>query len=216
MGLGAFDAMGALSTHNEDPAGASRPFDKDRDGFVMSDGAAIMVIEEYEHAKARGARHPRRGRRARHDRRTYHLVAPPPDGSGISRCMRLAIEDADLSTDDVDYINAHGTSTPLNDVAETRAIKAVFGEHANELAISSTKSMLGHSLGATGAVEAGLTAMALHNEVIPPTIKLNTPDPECDLDYVPHTARKAPIKVALSNSLAFGGSNATLVLTRPN
>lgn len=214
LAIGGFSAARALSTRNDDPAGASRPWDKGRDGFVLGEGAGVLVLEEYEHAKKRGAKiyceliGYGRGADA------YHMTAPTEDGSGAARCMNAALRDAGLNPDQVDYINAHGTSTPLGDVAETKAIKLSFGAHARRLMVSSTKSMTGHLLGAAGGVEAVFTALTLARNAVPPTINLNDPDPECDLDYVPNTAREARIQVALSNSFGFGGTNGTLIFRR--
>ncbi|MBN2446081.1 MAG: beta-ketoacyl-ACP synthase II, partial [Phycisphaerae bacterium] len=214
LGVAAFAAMKALSTRNDDPTRASRPFDKDRDGFVLSEGAGLLMFEDYERAKARGARIYGEiiGYGATAD--ANDMVQPDPTGSGAKRAMAVAIRDADLNPEDVDYINAHGTSTMLNDVSETKAIKAVFGPYAHKVAISSTKSMTGHMLGATGGFEAIATILALRNKVIPPTINLDNPDPECDLDYVPHEARDADVKVGMSNSFGFGGHNACVVFRR--
>src|SRR5207244_1807172 len=202
----------ALSTHNGEPAQASRPFDKDRDGFVLAEGAGILVLEEREAARARGARVYAElvGYGLTAD--AHHPTAPSTDGP--ARAMRLALDDARLRPDQIDYVNAHGTSTPHNDVNETRAIKQVFGAHAGRLAISSTKSMTGHLIGAAGPVEAIATALALERDLVPPTINYRTPDPECDLDYVPNQARRLPVRVAPSNSFAFGGTNATLALRK--
>ncbi len=212
LGLASFEAMRALSTRNEEPRRASRPFDRGRDGFVMSDGAGVIVLEERGRAIDRGA--PILGEVLGYGMSgdAHHVTAPPPGGEGAIRCMRLALADACLGPRDVGYVNAHGTGTPMNDVEETRAIRAVFGPNADTLAVSSTKSMLGHSLGATGAIEAVLTALALRDGILPPTINLEDPDPACDLDYVPNTARPATVDVAISNSLGFGGTNVTLVI----
>ncbi|MBU7591026.1 beta-ketoacyl-ACP synthase II [Metabacillus halosaccharovorans] len=215
MSFAGFTANKALST-NPDPKTASRPFDQDRDGFVMGEGAGIVVLEELEHALARGAKIYAEivGYGATGD--AYHITAPAPGGEGGSRAMRMAVEGSGLSVDDIDYINAHGTSTPYNDKFETLAIKEVFGEHAKKLAISSTKSMTGHLLGAAGGVEAIFSVLAIKEGIIPPTINLQTPDPECDLDYVPNKARKQEIRAALSNSLGFGGHNATIIFKKYN
>ena len=213
LGVGGFCAMRALSTRNEAPAQACRPFDLDRDGFLMAEGAGILVLEEMEHAKRRGAHiHAElSGYGATAD--AYHVTAPAPEGEGAQRCMGLALKDARLAPGDIDYINAHGTSTKLNDAIETTAIKAVFGEHARKLMISSTKSMTGHLLGAAGSVEAAFCALTLARGQVPPTINYTTPDPACDLDYVPNTARDARLRHALSNSFGFGGTNACLVFS---
>jgi 3-oxoacyl-[acyl-carrier-protein] synthase II len=214
LGVGGFNACRALSTNNDDPAGASRPFDKDRDGFVMSEGAGVLILEELEFAKKRGARiHAElTGYAATSD--AYHVTSPAPEGEGAVRCMRNALTDARLAPSDIGYINAHGTSTAINDATETGAIKRVFGDHARKLMVSSTKSMTGHMLGAAGGVETAFSALALARGVIPPTINYTTPDPECDLDYVPNTAREVRVDHALSNSFGFGGTNACLVLSR--
>ncbi|MFZ6185463.1 beta-ketoacyl-ACP synthase II [Nannocystis pusilla] len=211
--VGGFASMRALSTRNDEPTKASRPFTLSRDGFVLSEGCGLVVLEEWERAQARGARIYAEivGYAATSD--AHHITAPPPDGEGAQRCMRLALRDAGLAPTAVGYINAHGTSTGA-DATETGAIKAVFGEHARKLAVSSTKSMHGHLLGATGGLEAAICALALHHQVLPPTINLDDPDPECDLDYVPHEARKVAVDVALSNSFGFGGTNACLAFKR--
>jgi len=214
LSIGGFAAARALSTRNDDPASASRPWDKDRDGFVLGEGAGAVVVEDYEHAKARGARIYAEVLGYGMSADAHHMTAPPEDGDGGYRAMRNALKDAELAADTVDYINAHGTSTPLGDLAETIAIKRLLGGRAHKVAVNSTKSMTGHLLGAAGAVEAVFTALALRDQVSPPTINLRTPDPACDLDYVPNSARRMPIKVALSNSFGFGGTNATLVLGR--
>ena len=214
LAIGGFAAARALSTRNDDPATASRPWDKERDGFVLGEGAGAMVLEEYEHAKARGARIYCElvGYGVSAD--AHHMTAPPEDGDGAFRAMRNAVKDAGIDVASIDYINAHGTSTPLGDVAETIAVKRLLGERARKVAVNSTKSMTGHLLGAAGGVEAVFTALALRDQISPPTINLRTPDPECDLDYVPNEARRMPIRAALSNSFGFGGTNGTLVLAR--
>jgi len=214
LGVGGFTALKALTTRNDEPTKASRPFDKDRDGFVIAEGAGILILEELEFAKARGARIYAEitGYGATAD--AYHMTAPSPDGQGAVQCMLKSVKDAGINTDDVQYINAHGTSTPINDPIETAAIKAAFGDHAYKLAVSSTKSMTGHLLGAAGAIEAIASIKAIVHQIAPPTINLDEPDPECDLDYVPHEAREMHIENALSNSLGFGGTNSTLCFTR--
>lgn len=212
MGFGGFCALKALSTRNDDPQRASRPFDKDRDGFIMGEGAGVVLIEEMEHAVKRGASIYCEVVGYGMSGDAYHMTAPDPEGDGAIRCMRAALDDAQLNPEDVDYINAHGTSTPLNDKMETGAIKKVFGDHAYKLAVSSTKGVTGHLLGATGAAELIACAKAIECNVIPPTINYETPDPECDLDYVPNTAREKEVKVALSNSLGFGGHNVSLIV----
>ena len=211
LGVGGFNAMRALSTRNDDPATASRPFDKDRDGFVMAEGAGMLILEEYGHAKARGAKIycELAGFGCTGD--AYHITAPDESASGPSRGMMLAMQDAGLTPADIDYVNAHGTSTPLNDSGETKAIKIALGEErARQIAVSSTKSMTGHLLGAAGGVESVVCALAIRDGVIPPTMNYTTPDPACDLDYVPNKARKATVRACLNNSLGFGGHNATL------
>jgi 3-oxoacyl-[acyl-carrier-protein] synthase II len=215
LAIGGFASARALSTRNDDPATASRPWDKDRDGFVLGEGAGAVVLEEYEQAKARGARIYCEVVGYGLSADAFHMTAPSEDGDGAFRCMRNALRDAGVDPSQVDYINAHGTSTPLGDLAETKAVKRLLGAHAGSVAVNSTKSMTGHLLGAAGGVEAVFTALAIRDQVSPPTINLRTPDPECDLDYVPNVARKMPIRVALSNSFGFGGTNATLVLARP-
>jgi len=214
LAIGGFAAARALSTRNDDPATASRPWDLERDGFVLGEGAGAMVLEEYEHAKARGARIycELTGYGVSAD--AHHMTAPPEDGDGAFRAMRNALKDASLEATAIDYINAHGTSTPLGDIAETVAVKRMLGAHAAKVAVNSTKSMTGHLLGAAGGVEAVFTALALRDQVSPPTINLRTPDPKCDLDYVPNSARKMPIRAALSNSFGFGGTNGSLVFVR--
>ncbi|MGM0702141.1 MAG: beta-ketoacyl-ACP synthase II [Pseudomonadota bacterium] len=214
LGLGGFSAARALSTRNEDPAAASRPWDRDRDGFVLSDGAGVLVLEEYEHAKARGATIYAELAGFGMSDDAHHMTAPPEDGSGAALSMRNAIRDARLDPATVDYINAHGTSTQAGDVAETRAIKQVMGGSAKSVSVSSTKSMIGHLLGAAGAVEAVFSVLAIRDQVVPPTINLDDPDEGCDLDYVPDTARERQVEVAMSNSFGFGGTNGTLVFTR--
>jgi len=204
----------ALSTRNDNPEAASRPWDKDRDGFVLGEGAGVVVIEEYEHAKKRGAKIYCELVGFGMSGDAYHMTSPPEDGEGAARCMRNALRNAGLNPDQVQYVNAHGTSTPLGDKAETQAVKAAFGEYARKLAVSSTKSMTGHLLGAAGGVEAVYSALAVQQQVAPPTINLVTPDPECDLDYVPNTARQMKIDVAISNSFGFGGTNGTLVFRK--
>jgi 3-oxoacyl-[acyl-carrier-protein] synthase II len=206
--------MKALSTRNDEPQQASRPFDKDRDGFVIGEGSGMLILEEREQALRRGARIYAEviGYAANGD--AYHMTAPSPDGEGAARCMRLALKDAGIAPTEIDYINAHGTSTEYNDANETTAIKAVFGEAAARLAVSSTKSMTGHLLGAAGAVEGVYSVLALHHGMIPPTINYQNPDPACDLDYVPNQARKAELQVALSNSFGFGGTNGCVIFRR--
>ena len=213
-GLAGFAAARALSTRNDSPEEASRPWDKDRDGFVLSDGAGVVVLEEYESAKARGATIYAEIIGLGMNGDAYHMTMPSPGGEGAKRCMELALNHAGINADEVDYINAHGTSTPAGDKAETMAAKALFGDHAYKLAMSSTKSMTGHLLGAAGGIEAIFTSLALHEQVAPPTINYTTPDPDCDLDYVPNEARQMKIDVALSNSFGFGGTNGTLVFRR--
>jgi 3-oxoacyl-[acyl-carrier-protein] synthase II len=212
--VGGFCAMKALSTRNDDPQAASRPWDEGRDGFVMGDGAGILVIEEYERAKARGARIYAELAGFGMSGDAYHMTAPSENGEGGARCMRNAIRDAGIDVSEIGYINAHGTSTPAGDLAETMGIKSVLGEHAYRTMVSSTKSMTGHLLGAAGGVEAVFSAMALHTGVIPPTINLDNPSEGCDLDYVPHTAREQQVDVAMSNSFGFGGTNGSLVFRR--
>jgi len=214
LGLGGFAASRALSSRNDDPQAASRPWDKDRDGFVLSDGAAIMVLEEYEFAKARGANIIAEVAGFGMSGDAYHMTAPPEDGNGGRRSMAAAIKDAGLNPEDISYINAHGTSTPLGDLAETRAVKDLFGDHAYKLAVSSTKSMTGHMLGAAGAIEAVFSALAIRDQVLPPTINLENPDEGCDLDYVPGKAREAEVNAVVSNSFGFGGTNGSLVFKR--
>ncbi len=214
MGIGGFNAARALSTRNDDPKAASRPWDVDRDGFVLGEGAGVIVIEEYEHAKKRGAKIYCElvGYGVSGD--AYHVTAPREDGDGARRCMRNALANAGLNADTVDYVNAHGTSTPLGDVAEATAVKAAFGDHTKRLMVSSTKSMTGHLLGAAAGIEAIFTILALHHGVIPPTINLHKQDPAVDLDLVPNVARQKPVNVVMSNSFGFGGTNSTLVFQR--
>ena len=214
IGVAGFNSCMALSTRNEDPQGASRPFDSDRDGFVLGEGAGLLVLESLEHAEKRGANilAEMSGYGASSD--AHHVTQPHPDGEGAARAMKWAIEDAGITPDKVDYINAHGTSTPLNDKYETIAMKRMYGDHAYNLAISSTKSMTGHLLGAAGAIEAAFTVLAIKNDIVPPTINIENPDPDCDLNYIPNTAKKQPVNVAMSNSLGFGGHNASLVFER--
>lgn len=214
MGIAGFSSMKALSTRNDDPQKASRPFDKDRDGFVMSEGSGMLILEELESAKARGAKIYAEVVGYGLSSDAYHIAAPPEDGAGAVRSMRMAIEDSGLSLDQIDYVNAHGTSTPLNDRCETAALKTVFGDHAYNLAISSTKSMTGHMLGAAGGIESVYTALSVYEQIAPPTINLDEPSPECDLDYVPNTARKMKIRNAMSNSFGFGGTNGVLIMQR--
>jgi 3-oxoacyl-[acyl-carrier-protein] synthase II len=213
LGLAGFSAMRALSTRNDEPERASRPFDRDRDGFVMSEGAGVVVVEELEHAKARGAKIYCELSGYGLSADAYHMTAPPPDGKGAARAMQLALEHARVSPDQVDYINAHATSTGLGDISETRAIKAVFGDQAHKVSISSTKSMTGHMLGGSGAVEMAACALAIRDSVIPPTINLENPSEDCDLDYTPNVAREKKVRVVVNNSFGFGGHNATLVAT---
>ena len=214
LAVGGFAVMRALSTRNDDPQHASRPWDRDRDGFVMSEGAGLVILEEMEAAKKRGARIYAELVGYGMSGDAYHIAAPSEDGDGPARVMKNGLADAGINPEDIDYINAHGTSTPLGDKAETLAIKKVFGPHAKTLAVSSTKSMTGHLLGAAGGLETGICALAVHDQVMPPTINYTTPDPECDLDYVPNTARQGPIRYALSNSFGFGGTNGSLILKR--
>jgi len=212
--MAGFAAMRALSTRNDEPELASRPWDKDRDGFVLSDGSAVLVVEEYEHAKARGAKIYCELAGFGMSADASHMTSPPEDGDGALRSMQNAMEDAGLNSEDIDYINAHGTSTPLGDVAETKAIKSLLGDDAKKVPVSSTKSMIGHLLGASGSVEAGICALVIRDQVAPPTINLDNPGEGCDLDYIPHTARQMNIGVALSNSFGFGGTNGSLIFKR--
>ena len=212
--IAGFNAMKALSTRNDDPQKASRPFDRDRDGFVVGEGAGILILEELNHALERGATILAEMAGYGQSGDGYHMTSPSPDGDGMVRCMQAALDDAGITSDAIDYINAHGTSTPLNDLYETRAIKKVMGTAAGKVAISSTKSMTGHLLGGAGGIETVFTVLAMKNGIIPPTINLDNPDDECDLDYVPNKARKADISYAMSNSFGFGGTNASLVVKR--
>ncbi|MGZ8201537.1 MAG: beta-ketoacyl-ACP synthase II, partial [Methylosarcina sp.] len=212
--MGGFISAKALSRRNEDPQAASRPWDRDRDGFVLSDGAGVVVLEELEHAKARGAKIYAELIGYGMSGDAYHMTTPSPGGEGAARCMRNALKDAGLNASQIDYINAHGTSTPAGDIGETQAMKSALGDHAYKVAVSSTKSMTGHMLGAAGGIEAVLTALSIKNQLAPPTINLENQDPECDLDYVPNTARNIKIEFALSNSFGFGGTNGTLVFKR--
>lgn len=212
LAVGGFSAMKALSTRNNDPQAASRPFDRDRDGFVISEGSGMLVLEELEAARSRGAKIYAEIVGYGQTSDAFHIAAPPEDGEGAARCMAMALRDAQLAPEEVDHINAHGTSTPLNDICETRAIKTVFGAHAHKLAVSSTKSMTGHMLGAAGGIETAFTALTIFHGIIPPTINLEQPDPICDLDYVPLAAREQQVRVAMSNSFGFGGTNGVLVL----
>lgn len=214
VGLGGFAAARALSRRNDDPERASRPFDLDRDGFVLSDGAGVVVIEELEHAKARGADIYCELVGVGMNSDAFHMTSPSPNGRGAARCMELAMIDAGINKEQIDYINAHGTSTPAGDKAETQGVKAALGDHAYKTAVSSTKSMTGHMLGAAGGAEAVFTILAIRDQVAPPTINLETPDPDCDLDYVPNTAREMTIDYALSNSFGFGGTNGTVAFAR--
>ena len=214
-GLGGFAAAKALSTRNDDPQTASRPWDRDRDGFVLADGAGVLVLEEYEYARRRGAPILAELIGFGMSADAYHMTSPAPGGEGASRCMNIALKNAGVNPEEVQYINAHGTSTPAGDKAEVMAVKASFGEHAQRLAMSSTKSMTGHALGAAGGIEAVFTVKAIIDQVAPPTINIFNPDPECDLDFVPWEAREMPIEVAMSNSFGFGGTNGTLVFRKP-
>ena len=210
MGIGGFCAMRAMSTRNDDPQHASRPFDNERDGFVMGEGAGILLLEDLEHAKARGAKIYCEIVGYGNTADASHITAPSPEGEGAARCMKMALRSGGLNPSDVSYINAHGTSTPPGDICETQAIKSVFGEHARKLAVSSTKGATGHLLGAAGAVEMAICAKALESDVVPPTINYQVPDPNCDLDYVPNTAREIRVNAVLNNSFGFGGHNATI------
>ncbi len=214
VGMAGFASARALSKRNDEPELASRPFDTDRDGFILGDGAGVVVLEEYEHAKARGAKIYAEVAGFGLSGDAYHMTQPKASGEGPARCMRNALRDAGLNADSIDYVNSHGTSTPLGDAAETMALKLALGDHAYKTAVNSTKSMTGHLLGAAGGIEAVFSALAIHHQVSPPTINLDNPDPACDLDYVPHTAREMKIDVAMSNSFGFGGTNGTLVFKK--
>jgi len=214
LGIGGFAAARALSTNNDNPEAASRPWDKDRDGFVLGDGAGVLVLEEYEHAKARGAKIYAELAGFGYNSDAFHMTMPTKDGSGAGKCMNLAMKDAGINAEDIDYVNAHGTSTPAGDIAETNAVKYSFGEQAKKIAVSSTKSMTGHLLGAAGGIEAIFSIMAIQDQVAPPTINLDNPSEGCDLDYVAHTAREMKINYALSNSFGFGGTNGTLIFKK--
>jgi 3-oxoacyl-[acyl-carrier-protein] synthase II len=214
LGIAGFNVMKALSTRNDDPTKASRPFEKGRDGFIMAEGAGIVILEEYEAAKKRGAKIYAEVSGYGLTGDAYHLTAPAPGGEGAARCMKMALKSAGLNPEAVDYINAHGTSTPFNDLYETMAIKTTLGDHAGKVMVSSTKSMTGHTLGAAGGIEAVYSVLSIDRGVVPPTINYEEPDPECDLDYVPNQARDAKVKVALSNSFGFGGTNATLLFKK--
>jgi 3-oxoacyl-[acyl-carrier-protein] synthase II len=211
IGIGGFCAMRAMSTRNDDPQHASRPFDKERDGFVMGEGAGVVVLEELEHAKARGAKIYAELSGYGNTADAHHLTSPSPGGEGASRCMQMALRNAGLNLTDISYINAHGTSTPPGDIAETMAIKTVFGDYARKLVVSSTKGATGHMLGAAGAVEMVACAKAIETDIVPPTINYQTPDPECDLDYVPNTARQLKVNAIINNSFGFGGHNASII-----
>jgi len=214
LGIGGFAAARALSTRNDDPTAASRPWDKDRDGFVLGDGAGVLVLEEYEMAKARGAEIYCELVGFGMSSDAYHMTSPSLNGEGAARCMNNALRDAGINAEDIDYINAHGTSTPAGDVAETMAVKLAMGSHSSKVAVSSTKSMTGHLLGAAGGIEAVFSVLAIRDQILPPTINMDNPDPECDLDYVANTARSAPVTYAMSNSFGFGGTNGTLIFKK--
>jgi 3-oxoacyl-[acyl-carrier-protein] synthase II len=216
MGIGGFCAMRAMSTRNDEPKRSSRPFDAQRDGFVMGEGAGVVVLEELEHARARGARIYCELAGYGNTADASHVTAPAPEGEGAARCMRMALRSARLNPEDISYINAHGTATPTGDVCETQAIKTVFGDHARKLAVSSTKGATGHMLGAAGAVELAICAKAIQHDILPPTINLENPDPQCDLDYVPNTARECKVHAVVNNSFGFGGHNASIIITRFN
>jgi 3-oxoacyl-[acyl-carrier-protein] synthase II len=211
LAVGGFSAMRALSTRNHEPDKASRPFDKERDGFIIAEGAGVLILEDLQHALKRGAQIYAEIIGFGSNADAYHISAPSPNGVGAARCMEVAMKDAEIGCKEIDYVNAHGTSTPLNDISETMAMKTVFKDHAKKVAVSSTKSMTGHLLGAAGGVEAIYSILAIKDGIIPPTINYETPDPECDLDYVPNTARESKVRVAMSNSFGFGGTNATLI-----
>jgi 3-oxoacyl-[acyl-carrier-protein] synthase II len=214
MGLGGFASARALSTRNEDPTAASRPWDKNRDGFVLGDGAGIIVLEEYEHAVKRGAKIYAELIGSGMSSDAYHMTMPSKGGEGAARCMVNAMNDARINADEIDYINAHGTSTPAGDLAETQAVKTALGNAADKVAVSSTKSMIGHLLGAAGGVEAIFSVLSIQDSVAPPTINLDNKDPECDLDYVPHIARQMDVSISMSNSFGFGGTNGTLLFRK--
>ena len=214
LGIGGFGAMRALSTRNDDPEAASRPWDKDRDGFVLGDGAGVVVLEEYEYAKARGAEIYCELVGFGMSSDAFHMTSPSKDGEGAARCMLHAMKDAGINPEDIDYINAHGTSTPAGDLAETMAVKRALGNYASDIAVSSTKSMTGHLLGAAGGIEAVFSILAIRDQILPPTINLDNQDPECDLDYVANTARDAELNIAMSNSFGFGGTNGTLIFKK--
>jgi 3-oxoacyl-[acyl-carrier-protein] synthase II len=216
LGIGGFCAMKAMSTRNDDPKHSSRPFDKERDGFVMGEGSGVVVLEELEHAKARGARIYAELVGYGNTADANHMTSPAPGGEGAARCMRMALRGAAMNPDQIDYINAHGTSTPVGDVCETQAIKTVFGDHARKLPVSSTKGATGHMLGAAGAVEMAFCLKAMETGIVPPTINLQVPDPDCDLDYVPNTARELKVNAFVNNSFGFGGHNATVIARRFN
>jgi 3-oxoacyl-[acyl-carrier-protein] synthase II len=212
--IGGFNSMKALSTRNDEPEKASRPFEKNRDGFVVAEGSGILVLEELQFALKRKAKIHAELVGYGYTGDAYHITAPSPDGDGAIRCMKMAMKDAGLAPEDVDYINAHGTSTPLNDLTETVAIKSVFGSHAKKVPISATKSMTGHLLGAAGSTEAIFTVLAIRDGILPPTINYEEPDPQCDLDYVPNVARRKPLRIGMSNAFGFGGTNATLIFKK--
>ncbi len=216
LGIGGFCAMRAMSTRNDDPQKSSRPFDIGRDGFVMGEGAGVLVLEELEHAKARGAKIYCELVGYGNTADANHMTAPAPEGEGAARCMKMALRNAELNPSDISYVNAHGTSTPQGDIAETQAVKSVFGEHAKKLAVSSTKGATGHMLGAAGAVEMAICAKAIQTDTVPPTINLENPDPQCDLDYVPHTARQVKVNAIINNSFGFGGHNASVIAKKFN